>query len=379
MLVCPKCQGRLNQATTGLGHVFHCPQCDGRTAALAVVRQAAGKRYVSQLLERVRGGEGVPGRPCPSCAKKMVEIPADPKQPHPLLDLCLECQLVWFDRAELELLPRAPSEEEVALAVAPAAREAMALPDVAAIEPQAADQQTLALPTPEEAVGGAFGGQRPGELWKWVPGFMGMPIEHEKTALGSLPLVTWGLVATIVVTTLLTLNNLKEVVDQYGLIPAQWDRHGGLTLLTSFFLHGGLFHLIGNAYFLLIFGDNVEDYLGRFRYVLLVALAALAGDVVHILLDQNATLPTVGASGGISGVITYYALRFPRARLGVMLRFWLLFKWLHMPAYAALILWFALQLYGVAAQVFDISHVSSLAHLGGAGVGLLFWLLWRDR
>jgi membrane associated rhomboid family serine protease len=293
-----------------------------------------------------------------------VELSAGPEQPHPVLDLCLECQFVWFDHTEFEQLPPPPDEAALAAAMPPAAREAVALADAAIVEKQTR--------------GADFGGSRPEQWWKWIPGFMGMPIEHDVNAFKHLPLITWSIAAAMIAATVLSLSNLQEVVNQYGLVPAQWDRHFGLTFVTAFFLHGGLFHLIGNAYFLLIFGDNVEDYLGRFRYLLLIAAAAVAGDVVHMLLDQNPTMPTVGASGGISGVITYYALRFPRARLGIMLRFWLLFKWLHMPAYFALILWFGLQLYGVWAQLMEISHVSSLAHLGGAAVGLLAWLIWRD-
>jgi membrane associated rhomboid family serine protease/Zn-finger nucleic acid-binding protein len=364
MLVCPTCQRRLDHSKTELGHIYSCPQCEGRSASFAVVRRAAGRRYVNQLLRRVREGEGQAGIRCPSCAKAMVEVSAGPEQPRPVLDLCLECQFVWFDHDEFEEMPSLATEADIEAAIPPAAREAMALADIAIADKQAR--------------GADYGGRSPMEWWKWVPGFMGMPVEHDATILQRLPLVTWGLAIIMAVVTFLTIPDLEKVVNQFGLKPDQWDRMGGLTFLTSFFLHAGLFHLIGNAYFLTIFGDNVEDYLGRFRYILLIALAALAGDAVHIYFDQEQGRATVGASGGISGVVTYYALRFPRARLGIMLRYFILFKWLHMPAYFALILWFGLQLFGVWAQYQGITNVSSLAHLGGAAVGLLAWVVWRD-
>ena len=91
--------------------------------------------------------------------------------------------------------------------------------------------------------------------------------------------------------------------------------------------------------------------------------------------NPQSQLPCVGASGGISGLITYYALRFPRARLG--LQFY--FHWVHVPAYAALLFWFLLQFLYVFEQHLGIGNVAALAHLGGAAVGAVAWLLWRSN
>jgi len=296
----------------------------------------------------------------------MTEVPAGEAsagEPQPLLDVCLECRFVWFDQHEFRQMPSPPDDAEALPAI-----------DVGADESMAATAAALAA----EQDSGAFGGTAPAQWWKWLPGFMGMPIEHDVTKLRNQPLITWGLAAVMAAVTIFMFGDLQTVVEGYGLVPSQWNRLNGLTFLTSFFLHAGLLHLAGNVYFLLVFGDNVEDYLGRWRYLLLVVVATIVGDLAHILLDPGSTVPSVGASGGISGVITYYALRFPRARLGIMLRFWILFKWLHMPAWSALFLWFALQLYGAWAQYAGLSNVSSLAHLGGAAVGLLAWAIWRD-
>ncbi|MBN2580806.1 MAG: rhomboid family intramembrane serine protease, partial [Pirellulales bacterium] len=175
----------------------------------------------------------------------------------------------------------------------------------------------------------------------------------------------------------LTASNLNAAVEAYGMIPAQLGRHGGITLVTSFFLHAGLFHLIGNVYFLLVFGDNVESDLGRWAYLALLVAAALLGDLLHILGNRHSTVPCIGASGGISGVITYYALRFPKARLGFLFWFWFYIRWIHVPAYVALIFWFALQLLFVVHQQLGVGNVAALAHLGGAAVGVVAWLLWR--
>ena len=163
---------------------------------------------------------------------------------------------------------------------------------------------------------------------------------------------------------------LGQAIKQWGFVPDDVFRHGGLTLVTSFFLHAGIWHLIGNMYFFLLLADNVEDHLGRSRFLLLLAAAHVAGMVLHAAFDPRGHVPCVGASAGISGVIAYYAVVFPHAKLGFLLRWFLLFRWIRMPAYVALVLYLVLQLIGAWAQVSGFSSVSALGHLGGLGVGL---------
>jgi membrane associated rhomboid family serine protease len=91
--------------------------------------------------------------------------------------------------------------------------------------------------------------------------------------------------------------------------------------------------------------------------------------------DPRGEIPCIGASGGISGIITFYALQFPHARLGLFVRY----HWVNFPAWAALVLWAALQAVGVAQQLAGFSNVSALAHMGGAALGLLAWAAWRAK
>ena len=296
----------------------------------------------------------------------MVEVPLPVDGREVPLDVCTGCHFVWFDPQELEQLPEgpaAPSEEEP---LSQQAREQIAVAEAESVAERAeADEEDPLL--------------GPADKWKWIPGLFGMPVECKVPALKTWPWVTWGLAAGLALVFVWTHGNLEDVVPEFGLIPAEAWRYGGLTLVTGFFLHAGLWHLLANTYFLLVFGDNVEDYLGRWRYVLLLAAAALAGQAAHVVGDPRATLPCVGASGGISGVITFYALRFPEARLGILLRYFLVFGWLYMPAYAALILWFLIQFLMVFLQFSGASDVSALAHLGGAAVGVAAWLVWRQK
>ncbi len=159
-------------------------------------------------------------------------------------------------------------------------------------------------------------------------------------------------------------------------IPTEWYRVGGATLIASFFLHAGVWHLVGNTYFLVVFGDNVEDQLGWKRFAFLLLVAHIAGVAAHGLIDPRSSVPLIGASAGISGVIAYYAVAFPKARLGVL--FFFLF-WLRLPAYAWLVLWGLFQLLTAHAQLAGTTNVSALGHLGGAAVGFVAALVVRRR
>jgi membrane associated rhomboid family serine protease len=215
----------------------------------------------------------------------------------------------------------------------------------------------------------------PEDAWHWIPGLLGMPVEHDAEPLRSLPWVTWGVAAIIVVLSLLSFSDLQGVVNNYGLVPAELGRHFGLTFLSSFFLHGGVWHLVGNVYFLLVFGDNAEDWLGKGRFLLLVVCAAFVGDIVHILGDPRSTTPCIGASGGISGILAFYALKFPKVKIGFLFRFAFLFRWCRVSAQAMFTFWLIMQAFGTWAQIAGFSNVSSLAHLGGVAVGFIFWFL----
>ena len=98
---------------------------------------------------------------------------------------------------------------------------------------------------------------------------------------------------------------------------------------------------------------------------------------MHVVGNAESAIPCIGASGGISGVLAYYALAYPHAKLGLMLRVGLLFKWIRFSARVMFLLWLLLQAFGVGMQYAGFSHVSAIAHLGGAAVGVLFWAMER--
>jgi membrane associated rhomboid family serine protease len=282
------------------------------------------------------------------------------------LGVCKRCEFVWFDAAEYESIPPPPPRPKDPCAVdardlPQAAREALAIYKVK----QMAEQARAEDPEPDAN-------------WKAVPALLGLPVEMDSDPLKRVPLATLSLAAVIAIVSIWAFFDLENAAQEFGLIPDEAWRDGGLTFLTSFFLHAGVFHLVSNLYFLIIFGIHVENYLGRKRWLLLVLLAAIAGDFLHVMADPRGDIPCIGASGGISGLIAFYALKFPHARLGILFRYYYVyFKWIQFPAWAAFILWMLLQFLGAFEQVSGFSNVSALAHLGGTAVGIAMWAIWR--
>ena len=154
-----------------------------------------------------------------------------------------------------------------------------------------------------------------------------------------------------------------------------------LPTLTSMFLHGSWMHVIGNMWFLWIFGDNVEDHLGHFKYLLFYLLSGLGAAFAQIVLNPHSRVPTVGASGAIAGVLGAYFVLYPRAK--VLIWFPILFLF-YLPAWVTLGYWFALQFVsGAATSIANYSDtrggVAFWAHVGGFVVGITLIKLIPER
>jgi membrane associated rhomboid family serine protease len=151
---------------------------------------------------------------------------------------------------------------------------------------------------------------------------------------------------------------------------------------TSMFLHGGWLHLILNMWFLWIFGDNVEDVLGKFRYILFYTLCGLAAAITHFLVQPGSTLPVVGASGAIAGVLGAYAVLFPGARVVTLVPVFFFLQVMDLPAVLILGYWFVLQL--VSGSIEGVAPTSGggvawWAHVGGFLAGVVLVLVMRPR
>ena len=146
----------------------------------------------------------------------------------------------------------------------------------------------------------------------------------------------------------------------------------GSSVLTSMFMHGGWFHLIGNMWFLAIFGDNVEDALGPWRFILFYLLCGIAAAALQVLTDPGSIVPMVGASGAISGVMGAYAFLYPRAPVHVLVFFGFYITRIVVPAFLMLGYWFLVQLLGaIPALAGATGGVAFWAHAGGFVAGVV--------
>jgi len=227
-----------------------------------------------------------------------------------------------------------------------------------------------------------------------------IPIRDD-TPRFSAPFVTYFIIAlnTLVFLFELSVNEqgrgaLNGLIYHFGVVPLRFDHilaawpASSLTglflpILTSMFLHASWLHLIGNMWFLWIFGDNIEDYLGHFSYLLFYLVCGFAAAITHILLNAGSRLPSVGASGAIAGVMGAYFVLYPRAR--VMMWFPPIF-FFHLPAWLVLGYWFFMQfLSGAATSIAETSQtnggIAFWAHVGGfvAGIVLIKVLPERPR
>jgi membrane associated rhomboid family serine protease len=175
--------------------------------------------------------------------------------------------------------------------------------------------------------------------------------------------------------------SIDLVVEKFGLVPNA-VLHGAqlYTFLTSMFLHADLIHLGGNMLFLYVFGDNVEDTFGHVRYLLFYLVAGFAASLLHIFTVLNTidqSIPTIGASGAIAGVLGAYFVLYPRSRI-LTLVFLLWITVVAIPAVVFLGLWFVYQfLYGTLAGAGG--GVAYWAHIGGFITGIVFGVVWRGR
>jgi membrane associated rhomboid family serine protease len=185
---------------------------------------------------------------------------------------------------------------------------------------------------------------------------------------------------------------LEEFFYTWGLVPARFlaGLAEGLPLTdllvpwcSSMFLHGGWMHLIGNLWFLWIFGDNVEDRLGRWRFLLFYLLGGLAAALAQVVVSPDSTVPMVGASGAISAVLAGYMVLYPKARIVTLIPLLIFVHFAELPAWVFLGLWFVFQgLSGMGSLAAGTEGgVAWFAHVGGfaAGIPLVLLLRRKDR
>ena len=208
------------------------------------------------------------------------------------------------------------------------------------------------------------------------------------------PVVTIGLIAVNSFIFLFEVSlgsRLSGFLATFGLVPvkffhsidtgtASFSRF--LPFFTSMFLHGGWFHVIGNMWYLWIFGDNVEDRMGHVKYLIFYILCGLAAGFAHLITNSSSGVPTVGASGAIAGVMGAYLILYPRARVWTLIPIFFLIQFVQIPASIFLGFWVLMQfLIGTFSTTTGSPHggVAWWAHIGGFVAGVILVFIFKNR
>lgn len=182
---------------------------------------------------------------------------------------------------------------------------------------------------------------------------------------------------------------LMAFLGQWSLVPGNLIRNPAsewIKILSSMFLHGGWMHFLGNMLYLWIFGDNVEDRMGHRRYLIFYLLVGSCAALSQVCLNPHSTLPLIGASGAIAGVMGAYFILFPKAKITALVPIWIFIRFIEIPAILFLGFWFLLQalqswgsILNASAGGSEIGGVAWWAHAGGFLAGFLFVIPFKKR
>jgi len=200
------------------------------------------------------------------------------------------------------------------------------------------------------------------------------------------PVVTWAIIslnAAVWIVEVFHPSGTEAVVERWGMTPALFFTEPGprtfLTPFTSMFMHGGWLHVIGNMWFLWIFGDNVEDAFGRVRFAAFYVVGGLAAALLQFAVSMGSGVPMVGASGAIASVLAAYLCFYPHARVQTLIFLFFLIRIVEIPAFIFIFAWFGFQLLSGCTSLAVQTGTAWWAHIGGFVVGYLVARWWRGR
>lgn len=207
-----------------------------------------------------------------------------------------------------------------------------------------------------------------------------MPIGDDDTGRRHLPVVTYALIALNVLVFFLEMSQGEAFITQWSFVPTRFLADPGgqfITIFSSMFMHASYLHIFGNMLYLYIFGDNVEDNFGPVKYLIFYLLSGIAATFAQLFFSMTSSIPNLGASGAIAGVLGAYLIMFPRGRINLLMGRVVT----QTSALVAIGLWFLLQLFSSVGSITaagDTGGVAYMAHVGGFIGGLLLSFVFRD-
>ncbi len=351
---CPKCGKPMGLIQLEGIEVDLCPRCTGMWFDAGELSRASGLEFRDTATGRALAGARRTQHGCPSCAVPLYERELD-RGSGIFIDQCPKCSGLFLDRGELAQTQKYFRAKGAPLRTRRAARKRPPRTRAPSYDAEEDSVATVLF-----------------QCLSRLPVEVGM-------ATTIFPFVTLGLlVANTVVLVLALVYGLDQSVNLYGVVPAEVMSGRGLyALITSMFVHANIVHLAGNMYFLYVVGDNLEERLGRLKFLGFYLLCGVVANFAHIAGNPSSALPCVGASGAVSGLMGAYVVFFPRARFVIR---WFYFFWYHVkfgvPAYGYFLFWVLMQVVFAAAQ---LPGVAWWAHIGGFACGAAIAFVVRTR
>jgi membrane associated rhomboid family serine protease len=207
------------------------------------------------------------------------------------------------------------------------------------------------------------------------------PIGDDNSTRRTVPMVTYSLIALNVIFFFVEMSGGEPFIKQWSVVPKRFVTNPGgdlLTVFTAMFMHGGWMHLIGNMLYLWIFGDNVEDRFGKVKFLMFYLLCGIGATLAQVAVNPNSSIPNLGASGAISGVLAAYLIMFPKGKVNVLMGRGVV----AMPAIFVIGIWIVLQFIngiGAITESAETGGVAYMAHIGGFVVGLILSFFLRGK
>jgi membrane associated rhomboid family serine protease len=206
------------------------------------------------------------------------------------------------------------------------------------------------------------------------------PLGDDNSTRRSVPIVTYGLIALNVLFFFVELSSSEAFIEQWAFVPSRFLANPAadfITIFTSMFMHAGWVHLGGNMLYLWIFGDNVEDRLGAVKFLVFYLICGIAATFAQLAFSMGSSIPNLGASGAIAGVLGAYLVMFPQGRVSVLLGRVIM----PMPALIVIGFWIVLQLFSgidsITANTTETGGVAYMAHIGGFVAGFILGFVLR--
>lgn len=382
-LKCPRCKILLIDTRSSEGKLLLCSKCSGN-----LMRYNSNAEV--QLRNHVLQNSKLSPLQCTSCEQYLRALKTDdPRRPE--IDICLECDLIWFDKDEISkwgVGNRLPWKRCIA-------ESRLMKPDPRSIHSNVAvilemNRKLLKQTTEDRKSSqpelGLFN-------WKHIPALFLLPIERDEDSYNKWPLATYSLAALFILIFFIARENPKEVLHLLAFVP-HYATFLGTSFLTCGFVHLEIAHLVGNLYFFITFADTVELKMGPKFMLILFCGGIVAGSFMEWLFDPGSKTPMIGASAGVSAVIVFYCIKWSsrqfsftnlNAFTGLILSKLALIDasvpggqtmkvWFSVPAWVYLIVWTLLQIYGVES---GHSQTAYVAHLGGGIFGFFLALIYK--